>query len=67
MNKMNVIFEAILVGILTAIVGFLFSKIINVNTRLIMFLFVVGLSIHLLCEFTGLNKAYCKSGNACLN
>ena len=27
--------------------------------------FVTGVIIHLLCEGTGINKWYCKNGNAC--
>jgi hypothetical protein len=26
---------------------------------------IIGILVHLLCEFSGLNKWYCKNGNAC--
>ena len=26
---------------------------------------IIGMFVHLLCEFSGLNKWYCKNGNAC--
>lgn len=26
---------------------------------------IIGMLVHLLCEFSGLNKWYCKNGNAC--
>ena len=28
-------------------------------------IFILGASIHLFCEFTGINGWYCKNGNAC--
>jgi hypothetical protein len=26
---------------------------------------IIGILVHLLCEFSGINKWYCKNGNAC--
>ena len=73
--------EAGVVGIATIIVGILVAislkqlfkldmpmshKNINKNNMIIL-LFVTGFLIHIICEFSGLNKWYCSNGNACLN
>jgi hypothetical protein len=26
---------------------------------------IIGMLVHLICEFSGINKWYCKNGNAC--
>lgn len=72
--------EAFVVGILTIIFGTIISLIIgslfsqnlpkickewNKNHIMEICLFFTGVSIHLFCEFTGLNKWYCKNGVAC--
>ena len=80
---MQVIFkEAILVGIVTLIigqlVGFSISKFMkngysvrsecknwNKNHIMELSLFFTGVIIHLLLEYLGINKLYCKHGNAC--
>lgn len=76
---MKLIIEAVCVGILTVIVGTLVSKVIiaiiknktpstDLNNRkyyMELGLFLTGVIIHLLCEITGINKWYCKNGNAC--
>lgn len=35
------------------------------NDKLIKLFFVSGFLFHLFCEFSGINKWYCKNGNAC--
>tara|TARA_B100001094_G_C17429214_1_gene438348 strand:+ start:190 stop:429 length:240 start_codon:yes stop_codon:yes gene_type:complete len=35
------------------------------NDKLIKLFFVSGFLFHFFCEFTGINKWYCKNGNAC--
>jgi len=75
---MNLLFEAICVGIGTAIMGFLVSSIIGLFSKnnkssgdwnkyyvMEIALFFTGFCLHLGCEFTGINKWYCKHGNAC--
>ena len=52
--------EAIVVGLMVAILGTQFLKKIEFTQ-----LFILGLAIHLLCEVSGINKWYCKNGNAC--
>ena len=71
-----VIKEAIAVGILTVIVGTFISKLFsrkvpstckdwNKNYVMELSLFLTGLLIHLICEYTGINKWYCRNGSAC--
>ena len=73
----SLLVEAIVVGILTVIIGTIISKVIsynfsrnlpkqckdwNKNYVMEICLFLTGLSIHLFCEFMGINKWYCKNG-----
>jgi hypothetical protein len=43
------------------------AKTFNHWTGVLLSFFITGVIIHLLCEVTGLNKKYCKYGNACKN
>jgi len=54
MVEVAVLGEAIIVGF---IVSFLGSWIPN--------LFILGFLTHVICEVTGINKLYCRTGNAC--
>ena len=73
--------EAFVVGIITVIVGnlvgFAIGKSLNVDLpgvckdwnkyyTMEISLFLTGFLIHLICEFSGINKWYCKNGFACL-
>tara|TARA_B110000967_G_scaffold156733_1_gene161783 strand:- start:192 stop:428 length:237 start_codon:yes stop_codon:yes gene_type:complete len=77
---MQIFVEAIIVGIMTVIVGslvgFILSKIVSSDLPtackkwnkfhiMEISLFLTGVIIHLVCEFGGLNKWYCSNGNAC--
>lgn len=74
---MNIFIEALIVGLITAIVGFILSTLLmytNKNFELkkysfwfqvLLSFFLTGVAVHLVCEYTGVNKLYCKSGNAC--
>jgi hypothetical protein len=77
---MKLILEALTVGVITVIVGFfvgfgvgkLFSSDLpkvckkwNKNHVMEISLFITGALIHLLCEFSGINRWYCKNGVAC--
>ena len=63
--------EAFLVGFILSIIGiliyFIFQKFFeNCNYILIFFVFFIsGILFHLICEFSGINKWYCKNGIAC--
>ena len=73
MNKLAK--EAIAVGILLLVI---YSLLININKNCFdnyepsqnekyLIAFFTGVFIHLFCEFTGINKYYCKYGNARLD
>ena len=59
----GVLFEAFIVGIATLILGMLMNCVFKNNLPVV--LFVTGVLIHLLCEYTDVNTWYCKNGNAC--
>ena len=65
--------EAVVVGILSVVVGklviylFFNSQTSNKNESIEITLFLTGVFIHFICEYTGVNKWYCKNGNACKN
>jgi hypothetical protein len=70
---MQLLYEAISIGILVIIMGYLIiylMKEMKLNmsrdNQMTLGFFILGVSIHLFCEFTGINKWYCKNGNACL-
>ena len=72
--------EAVIVGIATVVigtlVGFVMGKLFSMNLPAIckkwnknhimeITLFLTGFLLHIICEYTGINKWYCKNGNAC--
>jgi hypothetical protein len=64
-----VLIEALVVGVVTVAV---FAAILAVLSRwgmtwpiLLTTAFLTGALVHILCELFGVNKWYCKSGNAC--
>ena len=67
--------DLFIVGIINLVVGFIISyismgdkaKTFDHWTGVLLSFFITGVTIHLLCEITGLNKKYCKHGNACKN
>ena len=76
----QLLIEAIVVGILTVVVGTIVGFVLgssfstnlpkickswNKNHIMELSLFLTGFFIHLLCEFSGVNKWYCKNGYAC--
>ena len=74
-NMMNgqLIIEIIIVSVMTAIIGTTLTYIgmgdernkFNGWGKIVLIFSLTGAIIHLLCEYTRLNKMYCKYGNAC--
>ena len=64
----KVLIEAFVVAIIVIIIGCVISHLLGrkCNLHLIKVLFLTGILTHLICEYTGVNKWYCKNGNACL-
>lgn len=75
---MKVLLEALVVGLVTSIVGLIIAttlmftqKDFSLKTytfwpRVMIGYFLTGFLLHLLFEGLGANKWYCKNGNACL-
>tara|TARA_B100000035_G_C21032170_1_gene569038 strand:+ start:3303 stop:3545 length:243 start_codon:yes stop_codon:yes gene_type:complete len=78
----DLVLEALVVGIMTVIFGTMSGALVGSffkmslpkicsdwNKFYIMeiTLFITGVLIHLFCEYTMINKWYCKNGYACLN
>ena len=69
--------EALAVGLFTGIIGLIISTIFMFSKKdfslekytywkqVFASFFITGIAVHLICEFTGINKWYCKNGNAC--
>ena len=79
---MKLVVEASVVGMTTviigSIVGFILGKYFSTNLPKIcktwnknhimeVSLFVTGFVLHIISEYTGINKWYCNNGNACQN
>tara|TARA_B110000208_G_C11471075_1_gene322164 strand:- start:30 stop:266 length:237 start_codon:yes stop_codon:yes gene_type:complete len=77
---MQLLFEAILVGLMVVVIGSLVSyglryfskknlpsvcKDWNKYYVMEICLFITGFLVHIICELTRLNKWYCTKGNAC--
>lgn len=76
---MELMKETIAVGLLVVVVGYLVCKLVGMvdkttksvcdnwskNYTMEITLFLIGVSVHLICEFSGINQWYCKNGNAC--
>ena len=68
------IIEVLVVAILTSIIGVIVSNMM-MGQRAVDFqhwdsvamsYFITGALIHIICEYTKINKWYCKHGNACV-
>lgn len=72
-NIQSLMMEAIAVGILVVLLGYVvvyFMQSMKLkmdkDKQMIIGFFMLGSLTHILCEFTGVNKWYCKNGRACL-
>lgn len=72
-NIQRLLMEAIAVGILVVLLGYVVVYFmesmklkIDKDKQMIIGFFMLGFLTHILCEFTGVNKWYCKNGHACL-
>jgi hypothetical protein len=71
---MNILTEAGAVGVLTILIGVVLHMVslhvygphdLNDMKMFAVHLFMIGVLAHLICEYTGINKWYCKNGFAC--
>lgn len=66
----KLLIEALFVGVLVVVIGMAINmcmeKVKLERTRKqVLALFISGVVTHIICEYVGLNKWYCKNGNAC--
>mgnify|MGYP001244730581 FL=1 len=69
----RLLIEAVAVGVLVVLLGYVVIYVMesmklkmNRDKQMIIGFFILGALTHLVCEFTGVNKWYCKNGRACL-
>lgn len=67
----NVFIEGSIVGLCTSLLGsvimyMFFEKKLNMY-KMFISLFIIGFLLHIIFQFFGANKWYCKFGNACNN
>ena len=69
----RLLIEAVAVGVLVVLLGYVVVYFmesmklkIDKDKQMIIGFFVLGFLTHILCEFTGVNKWYCKNGRACV-
>ena len=78
---MKLLIEAVVIGIATIFIGTAVGYFVgkqssidlpslckewNKNHIMEISLFFTGFFLHLICEYSGINRWYCKNGNACL-
>jgi|LakMenEpi03Aug12_release.lakeMendotaPanAssembly.Ray.scaffolds.fasta_scaffold3330219_1 hypothetical protein len=73
----HILIEALIIGLITAVVGFLLSTLFMLPSKsfswkkydfwpqVMAAFFLTGFLLHLGFELAGINKWYCKNGNAC--
>jgi ABC-type spermidine/putrescine transport system permease subunit I len=73
--NIDVLKEALIVGVGTVVIGILIKYLIELFAKkekhelyiFIVILFLTGFLIHIICQFTGVNKWYCRHGSACIS
>lgn len=69
----QLITESIVVGLMVIIVGLAWGLVLGPYRNspnwgkymLVIWLFLIGITVHLICEAVGVNKWYCRKGAAC--
>ena len=69
----KILTEAVVVSIALVVVGMLIHLFVNkfmkhdMNNNVVLgtHFFIAGFVVHLLAEYSGMNKWYCKNGSAC--
>ena len=64
----KLIIEAVAVGFGLVVLWYLLTQLsekVSNKKNIVVSLFIAGALFHLIAEFLGLNKWYCKNGNAC--
>jgi hypothetical protein len=75
---MKLVYETGFVGVMTVVVGLIVTWVVGLmrghpsKTKnatdwayCALVFFITGVLIHIICEYTRINKWYCKHGNAC--
>tara|TARA_B100000941_G_C28091131_1_gene343652 strand:- start:223 stop:453 length:231 start_codon:yes stop_codon:yes gene_type:complete len=69
----RLLIEAVAVGVLVVLLGYVVIYTMESmelkmgrETQMAIGFFILGALTHLVCEFTGVNKWYCKNGRACV-
>ena len=75
---MKLLYEITFVGIMTVVVGLAVTWVVGLIREhplkpphakewayCALVFFITGVLIHIICEYTNINKWYCKHGNAC--
>ena len=69
----EVLIEAFMVGLMTVLIGYIAGYVLSHVIKLtnnkdyifIKSLFFTGFLVHIICQYSGINKWYCTNGNAC--
>lgn len=71
----NLLIEAIVVGSLLLLVSYPIMRIVKLyfpkpkygDNKFYISTIIIGMMVHFIAEFSGINKWYCKNGYACRN